>query len=84
MAKYREWTQRIFALALLLTLAACSTFAPIPKTDTLDASASVAGFERVLQRFVNDQGEVDFADVSFIRNRQVPGPWIVRVPHVGE
>ena len=61
MAKYRELTQRIFALALLLTLAACSTFAPIPKTDTLDASASVAGFERVLQRFVNDQGEVDFA-----------------------
>ena len=61
MAKYREWTQRIFALALLTTLAACSTFAPIPKTDTLDASASLAGYARVLQSFVSDQGEVDFA-----------------------
>ncbi len=61
MAKYREISTRIFALALLFTLAACSTFAPIPKTDRLDASESLAGYERVLQRFVNDRGEVDFA-----------------------
>ena len=61
MAKYRKWSQRIFTLALLFVLAACSTLAPIPKTDTLDASASLAGYARVLQRFVNDQGEVDFA-----------------------
>ena len=61
MARCRKLTQRIFLLALLFTLAACSTLAPIPKTDTPDASASLAGYERVLQRFVNERGEVDFA-----------------------
>jgi Protein of unknown function, DUF547 len=61
MNRYREFTQRILLLALLFSLAACSTLAPIPKTDTLDASASLAGYERVLRQFVNDRGEVDFA-----------------------
>jgi Protein of unknown function, DUF547 len=61
MARVHGLSQRIVAFALLIALAACSTLAPIPKTDTLDPSASRAGYERVLQRFVNDQGEVDFA-----------------------
>ncbi len=61
MDKYHEFAQRISLLALLFTLAACSTLAPIPKTDTLDTSASLAGYERTLQRFVDDRGEVDFA-----------------------
>ena len=61
MDKYRQFAPRIVLLGLLFTLAACSTLAPIPKTDMLDASASLAGYERVLRRFVNDRGEVDFA-----------------------
>jgi Protein of unknown function, DUF547 len=60
MVRYRDMLQKMVVLTLLITLAACSTLAPIPKSDTLNASASLAGYERVLQQFVNDQGEVDF------------------------
>lgn len=61
MVRVRIASQRLIGFLLLFALAACSTLAPIPKTDSLDPSASLAGYERTLQRFVNDQGEVDFA-----------------------
>ena len=53
--------QRIFAIASLLALVACTTLAPVPAGDAQDPATAVAAYARVLQRFVNEKGEVDFA-----------------------
>ena len=53
--------QRIFSIAALLALVACTTLAPVPVSDASDPATAVAGYARVLQRFVNGRGEVDFA-----------------------
>ena len=55
------FSQRIFAIATLLTLVACSTLAPVPAGEAPDLATAVVGYARVLQRFVTDQGEVDFS-----------------------
>jgi hypothetical protein len=59
-AKY-VYAPRAVIFTLLLALAGCTTLAPIPPGDTADPATAVAGYARVLQRFVNDKGEVDFA-----------------------
>ena len=64
----------LFTLLLLLALGACSTLVqpPVRAIDTgrpagdaqaraVALDAAQAGYARVLQRHVNDQGEVDFA-----------------------
>ena len=52
---------RIFVITTLLALSACTTLAPIPSGGAPDPAAAIASYARVLQRFVNDNGEVDFA-----------------------
>jgi Protein of unknown function, DUF547 len=66
-------TQRVAIAAFVLLLCACSTVVKVPLTarpDTLSSASSAAklslgdaqsGYARVLQRHVNDKGEVNFA-----------------------
>ncbi len=51
-----------FFLATLLLLNACSTIVPVPAGSQTDAALTAAeqSYARVLQRHVNDKGEVDF------------------------
>ncbi|MDQ2780200.1 MAG: DUF547 domain-containing protein, partial [Pseudomonadota bacterium] len=54
---------------LLLWLCGCSTLVPVPAgvpvaADEAGATAAQAAWARVLQRFVNDRGEVDFQALS--------------------
>jgi Protein of unknown function, DUF547 len=54
-------TQRLFTIVMLMSLVACSTLVPIPASEKSDPATATAAYARVLQRFVNDNGEVDFA-----------------------
>jgi len=53
--------QRVVAFVALLTLVACTTLAPVPAGDAQDPATASAAYARVLQHFVNETGEVDFA-----------------------
>lgn len=55
------YSSRVVVFTLLFALVGCTTLAPVPTGDTPDPATAVAGYGRVLQRFVNDKGEVDFA-----------------------
>lgn len=50
--------------AALALLTACSTLVPAPAAPPATAAAAGAAWARVLQRFVDRQGEVDFAALS--------------------
>ena len=50
---------RLFPLLLVL-LASCSTLVPAPHRDVPSAAVAQAAWAQVLQRFVNDKGEVNF------------------------
>jgi Protein of unknown function, DUF547 len=54
-------TQRLVTIVMLISLVACSTLVPIPKSEKFDPTTAITAYARVLQRFVNDNGEVDFA-----------------------
>jgi Protein of unknown function, DUF547 len=51
---------RWFALLGIALLAGCSTLVPAPAAPTASAPQALASWARVLDRFVNDRGEVDF------------------------
>ena len=54
-------TQLRYALLLLIfALAGCSTLVPAPAVPAPGAAVALAGWARVLQRFVDERGEVDF------------------------
>jgi Protein of unknown function, DUF547 len=55
------YSLRVVVFTLLLALVGCTTLAPVPVGGSSDPSTAVAGYARVLKRFVNDKGEVDFA-----------------------
>ena len=48
-------------LALLLVAVGCSTLAPVPASEASDPATALNAYARVLQRFVNANGEVDFS-----------------------
>lgn len=52
--------RRLAVLALLALAAGCSTFVSAPALPTPTTAAAQASWARVLERFVNDRGEVDF------------------------
>ena len=52
---------RSVAFILVLALAGCTTLAPVPVSDSVDSASAISAYTQVLQRFVNDKGEVDFA-----------------------
>lgn len=56
-------SQKIFVILALSALVACTTLAPVPTGEAPDAATAATAYTRVLQRFVNDQGEVDFANL---------------------
>ena len=51
-------------LLLAALLGGCSTLVPTPQRAAPDAAAAQAAWARVLHRFVNQQGEVDFAALA--------------------
>ena len=51
---------RYTLLLLIFALAGCSTLVPAPAVRAPDANVALAGWARVLQRFVDERGEVDF------------------------
>lgn len=53
-------TLNIAILLLLAVLSGCSTFVPAPTLPSPSASVAEVSWAQVLQRFVDDQGEVDF------------------------
>ena len=55
------YSRLLAILALLLVAAGCSTLAPVPASESPDPATAIHAYARVLQRFVNDNGEVDFA-----------------------
>jgi hypothetical protein len=59
---------RLFLLAvttaLALALGACASLVPPPAASVLGATEARAAWARVLQRFVNERGEVDFAALA--------------------
>ena len=74
MIQFMHSLRAIFSLLLMLALGACSTLVQPPvraldarnppavaSTGAVSLDAARAGYARVLQRHVNDQGEVDFA-----------------------
>jgi Protein of unknown function, DUF547 len=61
MSTVRVSSPHILVFALLFALAGCTTLAPVPAGDTTDPASAINAYARVLQRFVNDSGEVDFA-----------------------
>lgn len=65
MRAYRFLTRFLVPLCLLLSLSACSSLVqlPAPAADApaINHADALQGYARVLQRHVNDQGEVDFA-----------------------
>ncbi len=66
---FRAALQRVAMAAFVLLLCACSTVVKVPLTARTDAQSppglsladARSGYARVLQRHVNDQGEVNFA-----------------------
>jgi Protein of unknown function, DUF547 len=56
--------QRWFLLGVALLLAGCSTLVPIPSAPTPAPAAALAAWSRVLDRFVNQRGEVHFAALA--------------------
>ncbi|MEO6623443.1 MAG: DUF547 domain-containing protein [Burkholderiaceae bacterium] len=53
-------TQNIAILLLVAVLSGCSTLVPAPTLPSPSAAVAEAAWTQVLQRFVNDDGEVDF------------------------
>ncbi len=51
-------------LAALLGLSGCATVVGVPAAPTASAAQADAAWSRVLQRFVNERGEVDFAALA--------------------
>jgi hypothetical protein len=64
----RTLWQRVGILLLLAALSACSTLVRPPTVAAPTASVANAAWARVLQTFVNDQGEVDFLALSLRRD----------------
>jgi hypothetical protein len=60
----RTLWQRLAVLLLAAALSACSTLVRPPSVAAPSASQAQAAWARVLQTFVNDQGEVDFLALS--------------------
>ena len=60
----RTLWQRLAVLLLAAALSACSTLVRPPSVATPSAAQAQAAWARVLQTFVNDQGEVDFPALS--------------------
>ena len=58
-----RWTARLCLCALTL-LGACSTLVPVPSVPSISPAAADAGWARVLDRFVDERGEVDFAALA--------------------
>ncbi len=55
------YSRFVAILALLLVAVGCSTLAPVPASEAPDPATAINAYARVLQRFVNDNGEVDFS-----------------------
>ena len=53
-----------WSLGLLLALAGCATPVPLPQAPSSTQAEALAAWSRVLQRFVDDRGEVDFAALA--------------------
>ena len=77
MTQFMQCLRTLFTLFVVLALSACSTLVqpPVRSADggnvtqtasiaAVSLDAARAGFARVLQRHVNDQGEVDFSALS--------------------
>ena len=59
---------RLFAALALVLLSACSTLVPSPAAPPATATEAHAAWARVLGRFVDAQGEVDFVSLAAERN----------------
>ena len=59
-----RWIHRLVAALLLVAAAGCATIVSAPDAPALSAEAALDAWARVLQRFVNDRGEVDFAALA--------------------
>jgi len=62
-----------------LLMAGCATVVPTPPQPAPAADVALAAWARVLQRFVNDRGEVDFTALNAdaadpCASRRMPGP----------
>jgi Protein of unknown function, DUF547 len=61
------WLRRLVVAALLVSAAGCSTIVSAPAAPALPGEPALASWARVLERFVNDRGEVDFAALAQAR-----------------
>ena len=55
------YSRLLAVLALLMVAVGCTTIAPVPTSEAPDPATAINAYARVLQRFVNDNGEVDFS-----------------------
>ena len=55
------YSRLLAILALLMVAVGCTTIAPVPTSEAPDPATAINAYARVLQRFVNDNGEVDFS-----------------------
>jgi hypothetical protein len=56
--------RRLILISLVLLIQACSTVVSVPDVEAVSASEAKGGWARVLTRFVNENGEVDFAALA--------------------